>query len=162
MRINARKTSLDGITFDSLSESKYYNLLLKRLQEGAIKDFSLQPHFVLMTDFIYQGEEIQGAGYTADFKIIHNDDSEEIIEIKGYATDLYLYRVKLFKYLYPGIKLTELTEYPKNSGQFVLLKDYKKQKAIEKRAKTIAKKKVEQVKKRTVKRIKSEGIQRRL
>lgn len=159
MRINARKTVVDGITFDSLTESKYYNILLRKLQEGQIKDFSRQPHFVLMPDFQYFGKNILGAGYTADFKIIHHDDSEEIIEIKGYADDLYLYRVKLFKYLNQGLKLTELSEYPKNSGNFVTLDELKKIKSSEKRAKDAAKK-TQQTKKRNVKRVEGKRIQR--
>ena len=162
MRIQARKTLVDGILFDSLSESKFYNILLKKQQEGAIKGFSMQPEFRLIPDFLYQGEEVRGAIYTSDFKILHNDLTEEIIEIKGYADDLYNYRIKLFKWLHQDVKLTVLTEHPKNSGQFVLLDELKKIKSKEKRAKNHAKKKAEQATKRTVTRIEGQRIQRRL
>jgi hypothetical protein len=75
--------------------------LLKKAKE--IKDFREQVKIPL----IVNGYNI--ANYYFDFEIEHNDGSIEYIETKGYATDVWKLKWKLFEALYgdkPDVKLT--------------------------------------------------------
>lgn len=107
-KYNNRKTIVDGITFASKAEAIYYQELKLRKRAGDIQDFSLQPEFQLLPAFKKHGKKYQPMKYTADFKILHNDGSTEIIEVKGVRTRDYMLRMKLFNYRYPDLKFTEV------------------------------------------------------
>lgn len=141
MKNNAVKTTINGIKFDSKSEGKYYSYLLEQQEQGMIEGFSLQPSFKLIPNFEYKGDKVLGMKYTADFLVTHTDGKQEVIEIKGYEDQMYLMRVKLFKYYYPDLHLTVISECPKKyGGGFVLLSDLKKLRTSEKRKKNAEKK----------------------
>lgn len=72
---------------------------------GIIKDFTLQPEFVLLESFKKFGETVRGIKYRADFKIIHKDGSVEIIDVKGFQTKDFKLKQKLFDSQYPELKL---------------------------------------------------------
>lgn len=56
------KTTIDGIKFDSLTESRYYEFLKELKSSKKIKDFSLQPEFILQHKcFNYLGKLITNA-----------------------------------------------------------------------------------------------------
>lgn len=107
-KYNNRKTVVDGITFASKAEARYYQELKLRKLAGDIQDFSLQPEFELLPSFKKHGKRYQGMRYTADFKITHNDGSTEIIEVKGVRTRDYMLRMKLFNFTYRDLKFTEI------------------------------------------------------
>lgn len=81
------KTSIDGHTFDSRKEAEYYNELKLRLKTGEIKGFCLQPTFIL-------AEEVK---YKPDFIIFNNDNTSEIIDVKGFKTKEYKIKKKIFE-----------------------------------------------------------------
>lgn len=106
------KTLIDGNFFDSKKEATYYNQLKLRKRAGDIKEFSLQPRF----DYhcCYTKNDSDGLihdynksyFYKADFKVINNDGSEEIIDVKGVRTAEYKRKKKIVEALY-GIKIIE-------------------------------------------------------
>jgi len=123
-KLHAIKKNVDGITFHSTLESEYYIYLKQQKKEGLIKDFSLQPKFVLQEKFIvidkviYKGSHTDfkklqrkfgntqaAITYTADFLIINNDNSEVLIDTKGKTTDVFTIKKKLFHNIYPHLEL---------------------------------------------------------
>ena len=94
-KYNARKTVVDGITFDSKKEAKKYQELNLLLRAGEIVEIHLQPEFELIPDFEYQGKKIRGVKYTADFMVYWKNGKIQIIETKGCKTRDYVIRKKL-------------------------------------------------------------------
>lgn len=86
-KYNANKVEIDGIKFDSIKEADYYNELKLRLQAGEIKGFCRQAEFIL-------GNNVR---YKADFVVFNNDGTSEIIDVKGFKTDIYKLKKKLFE-----------------------------------------------------------------
>ncbi len=96
-KYRANKTSVDGHTFDSKKEADYYCDLKMRLQAGDIKGFCLQPIFMLAP----------GLKYKADFIVFNNDNSTDVIDVKGYKTKEYIAKKKVFEEKY-NLKITEI------------------------------------------------------
>ena len=107
-KYNARKTVVDGITFDSKKESEYYCELKLRVQAGEIESFDLQPAFILQEGFKCNGKSIRPITYKGDFQINHKDGSIEIVDTKGFRTEVYKIKKKLFLRRYPQYKFTEV------------------------------------------------------
>ncbi|MZK87419.1 DUF1064 domain-containing protein, partial [Clostridium beijerinckii] len=105
-KYNSKKITVDGYTFDSMDESKYYQALLIRKAKGEIVNFEMQPKFTLIPGFKKQGKTFKAMTYTPDFLIYHNDGSEELIDVKGFSTQQGELRYKLFNYFYQDKKLT--------------------------------------------------------
>lgn len=107
LKYKNKKPEVDGIVFDSKKEAAYY-INLKLLREaGKIKDFHLQPVFELLEP---KKDLVTGRGiyYRADFKVINNDGSEEVIDVKGYKTYAYKLKKKLFLAKYPDLNFREI------------------------------------------------------
>lgn len=104
-KYNNRKTMIDGITFDSQKEAEYYLVLKADKKAGRIKDFELQPKFVLQEGFIKGGVRFRPITYTADFKIEHFDGSVEVIDTKGVITKEFAIKRKLFEAKYLDLTL---------------------------------------------------------
>lgn len=86
-KYNANKVEVDGIKFDSQKEADYYNELKLRLQAGDIKGFCRQAEFVLANNVRYK----------ADFVIFNNDGTADIVDVKGFKTETYKLKKKLFE-----------------------------------------------------------------
>lgn len=110
-----RKVALDGHTFDSIAESKYYSELKTRERAGEILFFRLQPMYMLQEAFEKDGIKHRKIEYVADFEIHHKDGSIETIDVKGMQTQVFKIKQKLFDKRYPH-KLT-LVKWEK--GRFV-------------------------------------------
>ena len=105
-KYNNRRMALDGYIFDSKDESKYYELLKERKAKGLIINFELQPRYILQGAAPEVG--IRKIEYVGDFVIYHLDGTEEVIDIKGMATEGALLKRKMFLYKYRNLKLTWL------------------------------------------------------
>lgn len=123
-KYNAKKVIIDGIKFDSKVEGEYYKHLLQEKEEGKIKDFTLQPEFILQPKFEKNGKKYLPIKYKADFKIIHNDDRIEIVDIKGFTTTDFKLKNKMFNYNFE-YPLTLLT-YSKIDGGWITIEDLAK------------------------------------
>jgi hypothetical protein len=101
-KFGAKKTVINGITFDSIKEADYYRQLL--LQKKAKKDtervvsIELQPRY----DIIVNSQKI--GFYKADFKVRRADGSIQIIDVKGLkkgsAYALFRLKKKLIEAIY--------------------------------------------------------------
>lgn len=119
------KVIVDNIKFDSKMESDYYVYLKEQKRKNLIKDFELQPIFVLQPSFKKNGKTYRKIEYRADFKIIHNDGSISIVDIKGMETTEFKLKQKIFEYKYPNLHLQCLT-YVKKYGGWIQLEKLKK------------------------------------
>lgn len=105
-KYGSKNITVDGITFDSIDEYKYYNYLLERKAKGQILNFELQPTYTLIEKFKKYGKAHRAITYTPDFLIYHLDGSVELIDVKGFSTQQGELRRKLFDSIYPSLKLT--------------------------------------------------------
>ena len=104
-KYGAKKTTVDGITFDSKAEAKYYSFLKRLKERGEIHDFELQPEFILQDKFKLAGKTISAIKYKADFLIHHMDGGRSVVDVKGTATKDALIKRKLFMFRYPELPL---------------------------------------------------------
>ena len=77
------KTIVDGIQFDSIKEAEYYCKLKILKQAGEIKNFGLQPKYELQPGFEKNGVKYQPITYVADFVIVNNDGTTDVVDVKG-------------------------------------------------------------------------------
>lgn len=99
------KTIVDGIQFDSIKEAEYYCKLKILKKAGEIKDFGLQPRFELQPAFEKNGVKYHPITYVADFVIVNNDGTTDVVDVKGYETQVFKIKRKLFEYKYPDLNL---------------------------------------------------------
>lgn len=108
-KYRSRKTEVDGITFDSAKEAKYYIELKLRQKAGEIASFELQPTFILQEGFrTKNGKKEREIRYKADFRVVYLDGREEIVDTKGYKTKDYLLKRKMLLFRYPEINFVEV------------------------------------------------------
>lgn len=115
-KYGAEKEEVDGIIFDSKVEAKYYLALKKDKAYGNIRDFKLQPEFILQPGFKRDGKSILPIKLKADFHVYLPSGAEEIIDIKGFPTSEALLKRKMFMYRFPDKKLTWITYVQKHGG----------------------------------------------
>ncbi len=89
-----------GTVYDSAAEAAMAGDLDMRVRAAVIKSWQRQVPFSLAVN----GQKI--ATYKADFLVRLNDFSQEVFEVKGVATGTWRLKEKLFRALYPEIKLT--------------------------------------------------------
>jgi|HigsolmetaGSP11D_1036233.scaffolds.fasta_scaffold28755_3 Protein of unknown function (DUF1064). len=101
-KYGAKKTRIDGITFDSLAEANYYHELKLLQRAGIVTDFELQPKFELIPSYTHPetGRKIRATYYIADFRVTYADGRQEIIDVKGVRTEAYKLKKRLFEYKY--------------------------------------------------------------
>lgn len=95
-KYNARKTMVNGITFDSKKEARRYEELKLQEKVEVISHLKLQPKFRLLDGFKYNGETIRPINYFADFSYIDAEGNEVVEDVKGKKTDVYNIKKKLF------------------------------------------------------------------
>lgn len=99
-KYGAKRTTIDGHTFDSAKEAKRFSELTLLARDGSVLWFVCQPTFYL------QG----GIKYRPDFLVVWVDGTVVIEEIKGgQATKTEGYRLKrrLLKALFPRVEVFE-------------------------------------------------------
>lgn len=104
-KYHAKKTTVDGITFDSRRESDRYLVLKGMEEDGAIEDLRRQVRYELVPAFDVDGRHYQPVFYVADF--VYVEDGKEVVEdVKGVRTDVYKLKSKLFARRY-GMSIRE-------------------------------------------------------
>lgn len=104
-----KKTVVNGIKFDSKKEANRYCELRLLEKAGHIKDLILQPVYVLMENFSYQGKTIRGIKYVGDFEYTDCDTGKKVLEdTKGFKTKDYLIKAKMLKEKHRDIDFREL------------------------------------------------------
>lgn len=110
-KFNNKKTVVDGITFDSAIESRYFTYLKQQKKKGLVKDFECQPEFILLDKFKHNNKTIQPIKYKGDFRVIWSTGEEWIVDIKGnILTQEFRLKKKLFHHRYPMLDLKLITE----------------------------------------------------
>jgi len=106
-KYNARKVSVDGITFDSVAEARRYGELKMIEKAGGLMHLVLQPRY----DIIMNG--IKCGFYKADFQYWKIDlgpgglNGSVVEDVKGMPTPMYRLKKKLVEAYY-GITITEI------------------------------------------------------
>ena len=90
------KINVDGITFDSKDEAKYYEALKDKKAKGLIQNFELQPKFVLQESFTKNNKTYKQITYKADFRVYTNEGISYCVDVKGMLTDVFKIKLKLF------------------------------------------------------------------
>lgn len=110
MKYHNRKVIVDdGIKFDSLKEAKRYKELKILEKADEITELRLQVPFELQPSFKKNGKTIRKIEYIADFVYYDNKLQKYVVEdVKGYKTDVYKLKKKLFEYKYPHLTIKEL------------------------------------------------------
>lgn len=107
-KYHARKTVVDGITFDSQKEARRYIDLKDMQREGKISDLQRQVRFELIPQYrepdiigkrggVKKGKVIESACYyIADFVYVDEATGEKVVEdAKGFRTPEYRIKRKL-------------------------------------------------------------------
>ena len=108
MKYHNKKTTIDNITFDSKKEADRYCVLKLLQKSGKIKDLIVQPRFILQCAFTDNtGTKHRPIEYRGDFS--YKEKGKEVVEdTKGFKTDMYLLKKKLFLYAYQDLEFREL------------------------------------------------------
>ena len=97
----SKKVIVDNIKFQSKKEAAYYLKLKLLLKSGAIKNLELQKEFILQDKFKLNKKTRRKISYIADFSYVStSDDKLHIVDVKGFKTDIYKLKKKLFEYKY--------------------------------------------------------------
>jgi uncharacterized protein DUF1064 len=91
-KYGARKTTVDGMTFDSAAEARYYTELTVRARAGEILPFIVQPRF----DLHVNTERI--GTYVADFEYrVVATGARVVVDVKGMDTPMSKWKRKHLK-----------------------------------------------------------------
>lgn len=102
------KVEYKGIKFDSVKEMKHYQLLEYLEKKGDIRELKLQVPFELIPTYKINNKTIRKTQYIADFTYITaKDNKTHIVDTKGFRTDVYKLKKKMFEYKY-GIEIEEV------------------------------------------------------
>lgn len=124
-----KKVEHNGIVFDSKEELDYYLFLTRQQEIGLIKDLQVHKSFELIPSYILNGKTIKPLNYEADFVFYDIvEDIDRVIDVKGYADDVFLLKKKLFDYKYHYNLGLEVMKYSKSTG-WVNYDQYKKARA---------------------------------
>nr|UVM90685.1 MAG: protein of unknown function DUF1064 [Bacteriophage sp.] len=94
-KYHARKTTVDGITFDSKREADRYTVLKGMEEDGVIEDLRRQVRYELIPAFDVDGRHYRPVFYVADFVYVENGKTV-VEDVKGMRTDVYKLKSKLF------------------------------------------------------------------
>ena len=100
-KYSSNPTEYNGVKYASKKEANYAGSLDLLKRANAIKEWEREPRFI----FHAYGERI--TTYKIDFKIIHNDNSIEYVEIKGgKSTQTQVWKIR-WKFLKAYLKMHE-------------------------------------------------------
>lgn len=97
-KYHAKKTTVDGIQFDSAKEAKRYEKLRDMQEAGEIQGLRLQVPFELLPSFECDGVKYRGMRYVADF-VYYRDGKHVVEDCKGFKTAEYKLKKKLMAYI---------------------------------------------------------------
>lgn len=132
-KYNSKSVEIDGHTFDSKIEARYYQQLKWLEANKQILFFRLQPRYLLQEAFEKNGQKFRKIDYLADFEIHHLDGSIEVIDVKGMETETFKIKRKLFEMKYPH-KLSLVT-FSKLDGGWITIEQLKKNRKLRKAVK---------------------------
>lgn len=99
-KYGAKRTLYDGRWYASKGEANYATLLDVRKRAKDIADWWPQVSMPITVN------GVKVCKLVIDFKVLHNDQSIEWIEFKGFETAVWRLKKRLFAAMYPKEKLT--------------------------------------------------------
>lgn len=99
-------TEYNGVVYDSKKEAEKAQDLDFLMRAGEILEIKRQPKYILVPEFVKGNKKWRPTFYVADFWIRWKDGREEVIDVKGMKTPMFLLKWKLFEYKYPNLTLT--------------------------------------------------------
>jgi hypothetical protein len=106
-KYGAKKTQVDGITFDSQAEATRYCALKVLERMGMIEDLRLQVVFDLVPSVVIAGRKRPPIRYVADFVYVSHG-AQVVEDVKGIKTPVYLLKRHMMAYL-RGIEIQEIS-----------------------------------------------------
>lgn len=104
-----KKIIVDGLDFDSKLEAERWKELNILQKAGKIKDLRRQISFELQPKYKKNDKTIQSINYIADFVYYDLNKKKIIVEdTKGYKTEIYKLKKKIFEYKYPDLEIKEI------------------------------------------------------
>lgn len=111
---------IDGITFASKKEGYHYLALKSLADKGEITDLRMQVPYEIVPP-VYETQTIhlktkdkqvtrcvqKAVHYVADFVYTDKDGKEQVIDTKGYKTDVYILKKKMMR-AFLGITVVEV------------------------------------------------------
>lgn len=108
-KYHSRKVTLDGITFPSQKEANKYAELKLLQMAGEVTKLEMQPEFILQEGYRdSNGKWHRPIKYRADFKVSYRGGRVEVIETKGFRTEAYRMKKKMFLARYPEMNFVEI------------------------------------------------------
>ena len=107
-KYRAKKTVVDGITFDSKKEADFYCELKMLRMAGEVIDFERQVTFELQPKFQHSGKTERAIKYIADFVVKYKDGRTVVVDVKGDKTDVYRIKRKMLLYKHPDMIFEEV------------------------------------------------------
>ena len=98
-KYHAKRTTVDGIQFDSAKEAKRYTKLRDMEEAGEIEGLRLQVPFEILPSFECEGVKYRGMKYIADF-VYYRDGVRVVEDVKGAKTPEYRLKKKLMAYMH--------------------------------------------------------------
>lgn len=96
-----KKVFYGDILFDSKKECNYFYKLKLMEKTEMIKDLKRQVPFELIPTYKINNRTVRKMQYIADFTYITtNDNKLHIVDTKGYRTEVYKLKKKIFEYKY--------------------------------------------------------------
>lgn len=116
-----KKTTIDGIVFDSKKEAQFYLYLKAKQEEGAISNLRMQVSYELIPavwreetihlktkDKVVKKQIQRAITYKADFVYTDNSTGTEVVmDVKGMRTKEYKLKAKMM-FALKGIKIKEV------------------------------------------------------
>ncbi len=101
-----KKIKVDGEEYDSQAEYLYHLHYREREQRGEIRNLKRQVKYVIQPSFKRDGSTIRAITYTVDYDFEEAPDWKHVtVVVKGFATEVFKLKRKLFLYRYPEIEL---------------------------------------------------------
>lgn len=104
-----KKVVVDGIKFDSLLEANRWQELKLLQRAKQIQNLDRQVRFELQPSYKKNNKTIKAINYVADFVYYDLNKKKMIVEdTKGFKTDVYKLKKKIFEYVFPDLEITEI------------------------------------------------------
>lgn len=129
----SKRTSCDGIVFDSVLEKKFYEeVIVPNVQSGIIAEYELQKKYILQNDFKRKKHIVRAITYVADFYVKLYDGREYVLDTKGMPDSIAKIKRKLFWHNFPTVDYYWVA-YSKIDGGWLDYEYVQKQRRIRKR-----------------------------
>jgi hypothetical protein len=100
-KYSARKTTVDGIEFDSDAEARRYRELCLLERAGEITDLEMQVPYELQPRHKAGRRVIRPITYIADFRYTDTRTGEVVVEdVKGVETEVFRIKAKMMLYVH--------------------------------------------------------------